>query len=79
MSVVGEGVERLLALGLGRLDHHRFGHDQREVHGRGVVAVVEQPLADVHGADALLRGVDVLALATNSCMQRSPCGTSKCP
>ena len=47
-----EGVERRLALGLGRLDHQRFRHDQREIVGRRMEAVVEQPLADVERAHA---------------------------
>ena len=51
---VGEGVERFLAFGLGRLDHQRFRHDQREIDRRRVEAVVQQPLGDVHGADAPL-------------------------
>ncbi len=44
-----------LALGLGRLDHHRLSHRQREVDRRGVEAVVQQPLGDVHRRDALAR------------------------
>jgi hypothetical protein len=46
---VGEGVQRVLALGLGRLDHQRFLDDQREVDGRRMEVVVHQPLGDVHG------------------------------
>ena len=42
-----EGIERRLALGLGRLDHQRLRHDQREIVGRRVEAVVEQALGDV--------------------------------
>ena len=51
---VAERVERLLRLGLGRLDHQRLGHDQREVDRRRVEAVVHQPLRDVERADAVL-------------------------
>ena len=51
---LGEGVERFFALGFGRLDHDRFGHRQREVDRRGVEAVVEQPLGEVHRRDAAL-------------------------
>ena len=47
-----EGVERRLALGLGRLDHQRLRHDQRKIVGRRMKAVVEQPLADVERAHA---------------------------
>ena len=48
----GEGVERFLAFGFGGLDHDRFFHREREVDGRGVEAVVEQPLGEVHRGDA---------------------------
>src|SRR5262245_41180513 len=41
---VDERVERLLALGLGRFDHERALHDQREIDGRRVKSVVEEPL-----------------------------------
>ena len=50
---VDEGVERLLALGLGRLDHHGLGHDQREVDRRRMEAAVDQSLGDVDGVDAV--------------------------
>ena len=53
---VAERVERLLRLGLGRLDHQRLGDDQREVDRRRVEAVVHEPLRDVE------RGAAVLAL-----------------
>ena len=44
---LGERVERLARLGLGRLDHQRLVDEQREVDGRGMEAVVEQPLGEV--------------------------------
>src|SRR5207244_9921191 len=44
---VGELVERLLGLGLGRLDHEGALHHQREVDGGRVEAVVEEALGDV--------------------------------
>ena len=51
---VREGVQRLLRLGLGRLDHQRLGHDEREVDGRRMEVVVHQPLGDVGRRDAVL-------------------------
>ena len=62
-------VERLLALGLGGLDHHRLRHDQWEVDRRRVKPTVDQRLGDVHRANALAltglprRGKDHLMLA----------------
>ena len=44
---VGERVERLLGLGLGRLDHQRLVDQQREVHGARVKAEVQQALGQV--------------------------------
>ena len=41
-SAVGERVERLLRLGLGRLDHERLLDDEREVDGRRVEAEIDQ-------------------------------------
>ena len=49
-----ELVQRLLGLGLGRLDHQRLRDDQREVDRRRVEAVVHQPLRDVERGDAVL-------------------------
>ena len=49
---VGEGVEALLGLGLGRLDHQRLVDQQREVDGRRVEAEVEQALGEVEGGEA---------------------------
>ena len=49
---VGEGVERLLALGLRGLDHQRAADHQRKVDRRRVEAVVQQPLGNVQGLDA---------------------------
>src|ERR1700691_4397018 len=46
-----ERVERLLGLGLRRLDHQRLVHQQREVHGRRVKAEVEQALGEVERLD----------------------------
>src|SRR5215471_11927440 len=43
----GERVERRPALGLGGLDHHRLGNDERKVDGRRVVATFEQALGHV--------------------------------
>ena len=51
---IREGVERFLALGLGRLNHQRLGNDEREIDGRSVIAVIQETLADVHGADLTL-------------------------
>ena len=51
---VGERVERLLRLGLRRLDHQRLRDDEREVDRRRVEAVVHQPLGDVERRDAVL-------------------------
>ena len=48
---LGEGVERLARLGLGRLDHQRLLDEQREVHRRRVIAEVEQPLGEVERLD----------------------------
>ena len=50
---LGEAVEPLEALALGRLDHQRAVHDQREVDRRRVVAVVDQALGDVERRDAV--------------------------
>ncbi len=47
---LGEGVQRRLALRLGRLNHHRLVDDEREIDRRGMEAVVQQPLGEVHGA-----------------------------
>ena len=45
---VGERVESFDRLGLGRLDHHRFVDDEREIDGRRVEAVIDDPFRDVH-------------------------------
>ena len=45
-------VEGFAALAFGGLDHEGFGDDEGEVDGGGVDVVVEQPLGDIHGADA---------------------------
>ena len=52
MQRVGERVERLERLGLGRLDEHALVDDEREVDGRRVEAVVDEALGDVEGAHA---------------------------
>ena len=65
---LGEPVERLLGLGLGRLDQQRLVDDQREVHGRRVHAVVEQPLGEVERLDAAARCCIGAPESTNSCM-----------
>src|SRR4051794_8330702 len=49
---VGEGVERLLRLRLGRLDEQRLVDEQREVDGRRMEAVVEQPLGEIERPEA---------------------------
>src|SRR3712207_9204262 len=51
---VGERVERLLGLRLGRLDQQRLVDEQGEVHRRRVEAVVEQALGEVERLDAEL-------------------------
>ncbi len=51
---LGEGVERLPGLGLGRLDHQRLLDEQREVDRRRVEAEVEQALGEVERLDAQL-------------------------
>src|ERR1017187_1403194 len=48
---LGERVERLLGLGLGRLHHQRLVHEQREVHGRRMIGEVEQPLGEIERLD----------------------------
>ena len=50
----GEAVERLARFRLRRLDHDRLGDDQGEVDRRRVVAVVDQALGQVEGAQAVL-------------------------
>ena len=52
----GECVEGLAALGLGGLDHQSFGDDEGEIHGGGMEIEIDEPLADVHGADAPILG-----------------------
>jgi len=49
---IAEGIEALAALVLGRLDHHRPVHDEGEVDGHRVEAVVHQALGDVECGDA---------------------------
>src|SRR6185503_19377574 len=48
-----EVVQRLERPGLGRLDHQRLLHDQREVDRGRVDAVVEDRLGNVQGGDAM--------------------------
>ena len=48
---VGERVERLARLGLGRLDQQRLVDEQREVDRRRVIAEVQHPLGEVERAD----------------------------
>src|SRR5436190_10497076 len=55
-----EAVQRLLGLRLGRLDHQRLVHNEREVHRGRVIALVNQALGDVQRLDARLV-LDVLA------------------
>src|SRR3990170_2661133 len=47
-----EPVQRIDSLGLCRLYHYRAVNDQREVDRRRVIAVVDEPLGDVHRGDA---------------------------
>ena len=47
---LGQGGQRLRALGLGGLDHERLVDDQREVHGRCVEALLQEALGHVEGA-----------------------------
>src|SRR5687768_10675468 len=47
---IAEGVERLLRLSLGRLDHQALGDDEGEVVGGGMEAVVDESLRDVQSA-----------------------------
>ena len=54
-----EGVERLLGLGFGRLYHQRFVEEQREINGRGVVAIIQQTLGHIERGD--MSGVVVVA------------------
>ncbi len=63
-----ESVERLLGLGLGRLDHERAADDQGKVHRRRVDAVVDQALGEIEGADAGL-GFEV-AIGEDDFVQR---------
>src|SRR5437867_2591874 len=48
---LGESVEGFLALRFRRLDHERFGHDEREIHSGGMEAEIEEPLGDVHSRE----------------------------
>ena len=48
---VGKCVERILVLCLGRLNHQRLVHDQREIVCRRVEVVVHEPLGNVQRAD----------------------------
>ena len=48
---VGEGIQRVLVLGLGRLDHQRLVDDEREVVCGRMEVVIHQALGDVEGAD----------------------------
>ena len=64
----GEAVERLACLGLGRLDQQCLVDDQREVHGRRVHTVVEQPFGEVESPDPSSRFIGSPE-STNSCMQ----------
>ena len=49
----GEGLQGLGALGLGGLDHECLVHDEREVDGRRVEALLEEPLGHVEGPHAV--------------------------
>ncbi len=50
---VDEQIEFALAFGLGRLDHQRAVHDQREADRVRMEAVIDQALGDVAGAHAV--------------------------
>ena len=54
---VHEGVELLFRFRFRRFDQQALGHQQREVGGRGVAAVVEQALGHVHGRHAPFLGL----------------------
>ena len=81
---VAESVELALRFALGRLDHQRLWH--RPGHGRGVEAVVDQPLGHILDGDtgrlldrpqvddALVRDHAVLAGVDDRKMRREPTG-----
>ena len=66
---LGQGLEGLEALGLGRLDHQRLVDDEREVHRRRVEPLLEQPLGHVQRLDPVLPCAGSAAESTTSCMQ----------
>jgi hypothetical protein len=68
---LGEGVERLLRLGLRGLHEQRLVDQQREVDRRRVVAVVQEPLGQVQRPDPQLLFIGAPD-STNSCMHSSP-------
>ena len=47
-----ERIERLLALGFGRLDQQALADQQRKIGRRRMKAQVEQPLGHIHGRHA---------------------------
>ena len=47
-----EAVDAFLGLRFRRLDQHRPVHDQREVHGHRVIALVDHRLGEVERGDA---------------------------
>ena len=48
---VGETVEGIFVLGLGRFDHQRFMDDEREVVRRRMEVVIHQAFGNIQGAD----------------------------
>ena len=66
---LGERVERLARLGLGRLDQQRLVDEQREVDRRRVEAVVEQALGEVRASGCPSARFIGPPESTNSCMQ----------
>lgn len=51
---IAELIKRLFGLSFGGFDHQTFRNDEREVVGRRVESVVDQTLADIESADAVL-------------------------
>ena len=64
---VDELVELFFRLALGRLDHQRAGNNQREADRVRMETVVDQPLGDVAGLDALASPA-CWSLNTTSCI-----------
>lgn len=52
MHDLDKSVKGLLALILGRLYHHGFMEEQREVDSWSMIAIIEQTLGHIHGSNA---------------------------